>query len=94
MRSHLYASAALSTLLLQLSPHAAAQTSRQIPDNTISCADFKKNTDGTWTTVADTTFRFAGSRVTLKAAAHVTNSSYFYDNNRLIDTLNAQCSSR
>ena len=80
-----------AALLLATSQPAAGQQSPKIPDNTIPCADFKKNDDGTWTAAKDTTFMFAGSQVKLAAGAHITATSYFYDNNRLIDALNAKC---
>jgi hypothetical protein len=81
----------LWALLLLASPPAAAQPSPKIPDNTIPCADFKKNDDGTWTAAKDTAFMFAGSQVKLRDGAHITATSYMYDNNRLIDALNAKC---
>ena len=94
MRTYLYLGAALAALLLPSSPYAAAQTAPKIPDNTVSCADFKKNADGTWTSVKDTAFVFAGAKFTLKAGSQVTDTTYFSDNNRLIDTLNAECGGR
>lgn len=68
-----------------------AKSAENTPENTIACADFTRNGDGTWTAAKETSFRFAGFTVKLKAGAHITPTSHFYDNNRLIDALNAKC---
>lgn len=94
MRTYLYLGTVLGALLLPPLPSAAAQAAPKIPDNTASCADFKKNADGTWIAVKDTAFTFAGAKFMLKAGSEVTDTTYFSDNNRLIDTLNAKCGGR
>ena len=80
-------------ILVALASSAGAQKAPTLPGTTLSCADFKKNGDGTWTAVKDTSFMFAGFQVKMNLETKVTDTSFFYDNNRLIDTLNAKCGS-
>jgi hypothetical protein len=70
---------------------SAVQAAPAIPSNTVSCSDFKRNADGSWSVVKQTSFAIAGRQAKLDAGSHITGDSYFYNNNRLIDTLNAKC---
>ena len=70
---------------------SVVQAAPAIPANTVSCDDFKRNADGSWSAVKQTSFMIAGLQAKLEAGSHITGDSYFYENNRLIDTLNAKC---
>lgn len=76
---------------LVLAASALAHAAPPLPDNTLVCAAFTKNSDGSWSTVKQTEFKFAGFDVKLWPNTRITDTSYFYDNNRLIDTLNGKC---
>lgn len=82
---------AASVAVLALVLAALSAEAKSIPDNDLACAAFTKNADGSWSTVKQTEFKFAGFDVKLMPNVRITDTTYFYDNNRLIDTLNAKC---
>jgi hypothetical protein len=70
---------------------AYAQQSPALPPTNLSCEDFQKNPDGTWTVVKAADFMFAGLPMKVHVGDKVTATSFFSDNYALIDTLNAKC---